>query len=214
MNRLWNLSVCCLLPLAILTCGCQSAPMSGVAPAVRQLPADARQHVHVIFVDSPVDAMQVGDIPGISEYVRCNGIPNVHYYNAYSEGSGSWISEKIRCIRRSDPCAKIMVVGWSYGTLIALQALEEIECEGLCIDTLVHLDSCVLDFTNQGARPRNVRRVVLIYRSNNEPSNIPFDALYLVEENFHLRLPKKRRAMDALMTEIWRLTGYLPGQMN
>lgn len=195
----------------LMTAGCQSVPVSSVSRGVSCQPEEFRSRVHVIFVDSPVDVARVGDIPGVCDYVRCQGISNVHYYNAYHDGGSNWISEKVRCIRRCDPSARIMLVGWSSGTKIALQALSDLECQGVCVDTLVHLDSFILDWTNNNQRPRNVGRVVLIYRKNSEPSNIPYNAMYLVDECFHLKVPKSQRSVDALMTEIWRLTGNFPG---
>ncbi|MCA9065420.1 MAG: hypothetical protein KDA96_20270 [Planctomycetaceae bacterium] len=154
-----------------------------------------------------MDFASVGGIPEIADYVdRCSEI-QVHYYNAFRDGGWRAVSETVQEIRCQDPGARIMLVGWSSGAMISLRALEDLNEKGICIDTMVHLDSFVLDIVNQGQRPRNVHRVALIYRSSNNPSNIPFDALYLVEENFHLNLPRQPRAMDALMTEIWRLTG-------
>lgn len=211
MNRTRITLLFCVAAALAAAPGCQTAPKSSVTRGVACQPAEMRGHVHVIFVDSPVDVASVGDIPGISDYVRSHGIRNVHYYNAYQNGSSTWIADKIRCIRRSDPHSRIMLVGWSSGTTLSLQALTELESDGIGVDTLIHLDSFLLDWTNNNHRPRNAGRVVLIYRQNNKPAQIPFDAMYLVEEDFHLRLPKQRRSMDAMMTEIWRLTGNFPG---
>ncbi|MCA9058948.1 MAG: hypothetical protein KDA85_10620 [Planctomycetaceae bacterium] len=166
--------------------------------------------VHVIFVDSPVDFASVGGLPEIAQRAGRCSCCRVHYYNAYRDGSWRAISAEVQQIRRADPNARIMLVGWSSGSMISLKALEDLRQRGICVDTMLHLDSFVLDMFNNRQRPRNVQRVALIYRSNNKPQNIPFDAMYLVDENFHLSLPKQPRAINALMTEIWRLTGEVP----
>ncbi len=167
---------------------------------------DSRADVHVIFVESPMDVARMGELEELCQYVQRCGYANACYYDAMRHGNSSWIVNRVCCIRRENPAARVMLVGWSSGTNSSLDALRTLGRKGVCVDTVVHVDSSILNFTNGGRRPRNAKRVVCIYRTINRPENIPCNALYLVDERWHLRMPQNRRAVSALMTEIRSLS--------
>lgn len=183
----------------------------GATAALAQTSTDASENsgasrrVHVIFVESPMDVARLGELEEVCGIVRCRGGASVCYYDSLRHGDSRWLVSRVRRIRCAEPDAAIMLVGWSSGCRLTLEALSMLRQQGLSVDTLVHLDSSLLNFTNGCRRPANVNRVVLIYRTINRPDNIPYDALYLVDERWHLRVPKRRRTLGALTTEIRRL---------
>ncbi|MEO1981526.1 MAG: hypothetical protein ABGZ24_13500, partial [Fuerstiella sp.] len=47
----------------------------------------------------------------------------------------SWIRNAVKCQGR-----KVMLVGWSYGTVVGLKALQIVANEGVRVETFVDLD--------------------------------------------------------------------------
>ncbi len=195
-----------MLFLFVSFVGCAHLSPSPMASRLASQPAESREHVYVIFVESPADLGQWGGLPQLSEYFRKCGLCQSYYFNPYVEGmDGKYLAAFVRRIRQ-DPKARVMLVGWSFGSIISLDAIHELAESRTCIDTMVYLDSWSLKLIGGEAQPNNVGRTVLVYRSHNEfPDGFPCPVKHTVDVCRHLNLPMAPHTVDVLFAEATRL---------
>lgn len=204
VNRVFSFS---LLMLLISNSGCATLSPTPSASKLSTIPSECRDHVHVIFVDSPVDVGKWGGLPKIAKYLRCAGIRHSVYRDAYVHGiHGENLAEDIRRIKCQDPCAKIMLVGWSFGSMISTEALRDLSEQGICVDTMVYLDSYLLNFTGGHDHPKNVKRTVLVYREHvGHPDGFDCAVVHKIERCRHLNVPMDEKCVCVLFNEAIRL---------
>ena len=194
-----------LLSLCVLS-GCRSVPTSPYIEMLGQHQACCLNNVHVIFVESPVDVLDIAGVKTVAASMNRAGCGNVEILNFYHGGTAEHLAERIRQVQSESPASRILVASFSSGTLIIEEALRQLEQEGRRVDTTIYIDSEIL--TDFGARPRpaNSDRYVLVYRENARvPQDIPGAELYLVDEFFHLSVPTNQTCLDAISLEIGHL---------
>ncbi len=182
--------------------GCAHLAPSSKASCVACQPQESREHVYVVFVDSPADVGQWGELPELTDYFQECGIRHTYYFNPYVEGiDGKKLAEFVRQIR-CDPEARVMLVGWSYGSMISLKAIQHLAETGTCVDTMVYLDSWSLRWAGGESQPNNVGKTVLIYRSHtNPPKGFTCPDTHSIDVFSHLSLPMAPHTVDVLLTE-------------
>ena len=87
----------------------------------------------VIFVEATPDLGQWGKIPELTEYFDRSGV-ETFYFHPHVHGDeqclASWIyHEKV------NRGHQVVVAGWSYGMVNALDALKVLERQSVCVDT-------------------------------------------------------------------------------
>jgi len=165
----------------------------------------ARQRPVVILVGADRDVMKLGQFPDLVGQFRCRGFQAVYFdplaqFNDASVLAG-WLRSYSRCGRR------IMVVGWSYGAVVAIKALNIVRREGICIDTFVELD-CY--FLNRHVGSRNLasnarRTVVLRSQLNDTPKGYRRPCFYRLDTMWHMSVPSEPQTLRILTTEAYRL---------
>jgi pimeloyl-ACP methyl ester carboxylesterase len=196
---------CSQLAIAILGAltlsGCAVVPTSPLCADVAARCDTCRDSVHIVFVHSPVDA---GDVDGLSKVADlfCEaGFKNTTTFNLYHDGSAEALACRVREIHAGDPGARVMLIGYSSGALIARGAAKRLEADGICIDTLVYLDAAILHLARD-EEPCNVLRHVLIYREGTPIPDVGDNAvIHRVEEWNHLRVPTTQSACDKMLSE-------------
>src|ERR1700687_3400844 len=128
-----------------------------VVKACEAAPADGKEHVHT-FVVNGLDPLQLGNLNGMTGYLRRLGFPQTHFEPLYGYRA---TRRHVREIHQSDPDAKIVLVGYSVGALVVRRLANDLQREGIVVDRLVYLGGDFIP-NSEGSRPSNVARVVNI----------------------------------------------------
>lgn len=167
---------------------------------------DCRANVHVIFVRSPVDAADVAGLANVAESFRLAGFCNTQLFHRLHDGGAETLASRVRRIRECQPGSRVMLVGFSSGALLARDAAKCLEADQHCIDSLVYVDSSVLNFVGCGEEPCNVHRHLLIYREGTPlPEVCGESTVCRIPEWNHLQIPTHPQTVDTLFCEAIRL---------
>jgi len=194
-----------LLSSLMLLCslGCSTVYAPRIAHQISSDP-ELAGNVSVIFVEATPDLGNWGKLPQISGYFHQHAVeafyfdPDVH---GDAQALARWIyHEKIERGRR------VIVVGWSYGVVQALDALKCLESRNVSVDTLVSIDCFWLNYHRGDCiQPSNVDRVVLIYRESAAlPTGFSQPVVYRVDTLNHLAMPGHGKTMQVLFRETIR----------
>jgi hypothetical protein len=135
----------------------QEACNASLAGACETAPPDGKEHVYTFIVNG-CDPFQLGNLKGVADYMRGLGFSQTHfdsYWNCRDVG------RQIRAIRQSDPDAKIVLMGYSWASLMVRRLANDLDKEGIALDVLVYLGGDYISNT-QRSRPTNVGQVVNI----------------------------------------------------
>jgi len=193
-----------LLILLLVAAGCATVGESTPDSHIETLPAEAKASVHVIFVNSPLDVLQIGRLAGVASYFRSKGFQNssFHYLS-----SGPKLAGEVRDLRREDDGARVALVAWSGASLWVWDALKELDETGARVDLIVYLDSnWIKKRVADEGHPDNFDRAVLIYRSDNPPvEGVPNSVIRRAETINHLAVAAHPDTVRALGEELARL---------
>jgi hypothetical protein len=142
-----------------------------------------------------------GSLNGIGDSFRELGFEDprtaTHYYR--------WsFQNKIRCIHREDPQARIVLIGYSIGASVVHSMARALEKEGIPIALLVYLDAHTF-VNNFHRRPSNVCRVICITSSGlllKGATVAEADCIQQVAGAHHLNVPKKMATWHTLVREL------------
>ena len=193
-----------LTALLLVAAGCATVGGSKPDSHIETLPAEAKDSVHVIFVNSPLDILQVGRLAGVASYFRSRGFEHSSFQYL---SSGSKLAGEVRDLRREDDGARIALVAWSGASLWVWDALKELDETGERVDLIVYLDSNWIKkrVSNEG-HPDNFDRAVLIYRSDNLPvEGVPNSVIRRAETTNHLAVAAHPDTIETLGEELARL---------
>ena len=192
----------------LVTCltisGCASCPIpsSPHAMLLQSQPPSNLDDVHVIFVESSADVGHFGRLEEVCCSMRQLGLRNAVYFEPIIDGDSDDLVEQIRDIRDENPNSRIMLVGWSIGSLCVKSALVALDRCGEGVETVVYIDSGFLKISDFTGHPDNADRVLLIYRSHKSPPRcIPNSEVQCVDAWFHLAVPHHRVTVDQLVQE-------------
>lgn len=205
------------LLVGILLCatGCYHVPRTYSEACLHQVPACTSQHVHVIMVDSPVDVARIGKIPKVAERLQSDGFQNTQYFAPRRDGGGKQLATRIRTIKELDPSSRVMLVGWSAGSMVIVSALDRLADDGIVVDSVMYLDSSFLHLATRHGHPANVGHTILAYRACNPlPRGVPNAEVLTVPEQMHLAVPTRAPVFDRLVAEVHRLSNAMPMPQN
>lgn len=114
-----------------------------------------KERVHVFGVNG-LNPLCLGNFNGMMGYFRKQGFENNYFGQLYTS---HWFASKIREIRRTDPQARIALIGFSLGANYVQAIANNLAKDGVKVDLVVYL---VGDFVgdSDASRPPNVGRVV------------------------------------------------------
>jgi hypothetical protein len=159
--------------------------------------------VYVIIIDSPVDPLRIGRLNQLAGVIRRAGFSNVEFFHPWVKGRSHHLTHRVLEIRRRCPDARVVMIGWSMGTIWAGNAARSLAAQGVCIDSFINMDSKLYGPTSSGGYPPNIHRTLLLYRNNaNVPSGVPGSYLVRVNEFMHLRVPSNTSAQNAIVREL------------
>lgn len=159
----------------------------------------------IIFVGASRDVAKMGRVPQLSEKFRECGY-NATYFDPWrSLRDVDEVCDLIRMHRRRG--SRVMVVGWSIGTVVGLKALHRLQKEGVDVDTFVEVDCFNLKrYMGDHVHPCNAHRVVVIRSSLNQPVEGYYrPAVHRLDTAWHLGVPHHERTVCVLKSEANRI---------
>lgn len=201
------------LALLLTTIGCASSPIprSPHASLLQCQPAANLDNVHVIFVESPADLGHWGRFDDVCYSMQQLGLDNTVFFKPRVNGHSCDLAEYIRNVRRQNPNSRVMLVGWSMGSLYIRKTLKLLDQTGDRVDTVVYLDSVFLTYADSRGHPANADRVLLIYRSHKSPPQcIPNSEVQYINCQYHLPVAHCPATIDSLVQEALALSATAP----
>jgi pimeloyl-ACP methyl ester carboxylesterase len=176
-----------------------------VVEACERAPVDGREHVHT-FVVNGWDPLRLGNLNGMTGYVRGLGFAQTHFGPWWASRS---VGRQIRALRQTDPDARIVLVGFSFGALTVRRLANDLEREGIAVDRLVYVGGDFIGNTAR-SRPSNVAKVVNIQGHGFIFSGYDLffngadidNALNVRLDTRHFVLPSRAQTMETLVSEL------------
>ena len=170
---------------------------------------DARQHTHVFFANG-IDPMNLSEYYGLCQFIERNGFPNTYFGQMACRVK---FREKIKAIRECDPCARIVLIGFSGGVYVVRRLTNELRQDGIDVDLLVYLGGDMLSNTEKSI-PCNAKRIVNItanrfwlYGGNLVWKSVELDgAVNMRLPVGHLQIPSRLETIQLLMNELGAAT--------
>jgi hypothetical protein len=129
-------------------------------PDPGQLGSFPGAHVYILGVNG-LDPLCVGNFNGFLDYFRNNGYSHTYFSQFYS---CHWVPDEVRTIRKKDPEARIVLIGYSLGANYVRHIANNLCKDDTRVDLLVYISG---DFVGNCAasKPGNVCRIVNIRSS-------------------------------------------------
>jgi hypothetical protein len=156
----------------------------------------------IIFIGANRDLMKSGKLPQVTDDFRAYGYDAVYLDPWTQMGDAElladWIRTAVTCQGR-----QVMLVGWSYGTVVGLEALDIVASEGIGVDTFVELDCFNLTWhRGDGLQAANAQRVVVIRSSRNQRTvSYCRPVVHRLDKFWHLHVPTDERTRCILLAE-------------
>ena len=108
------------------------------------IPQEKRDRVHFFLVNG-LDPLYAGNLNGVAAYFRSIGFNNT---NCYQFTSTPAVRRQIETVRRDDPEARIVLLGFSVGANCVRGLANSLQRDGTPIDCLIYLggDTIFNDF--------------------------------------------------------------------
>lgn len=127
------------------------------AEFARQLPAEAKQHVYLFFLNG-IDPLEFGQLSQLRDFCQELGFAKSWYGQFYHR----WYFQRvIEDIVHRDAEARFVIVGFSAGALAARDLASSLNQENIPVDLLVYIGGATLTNSPRN-RPNNVRRLLHI----------------------------------------------------
>lgn len=206
------LSLCCLpgclswvhpVPEDVYTCAYQSAdePLT-IAPAVCQ-----PSQVHVFFIHG-LDPCDLANLRGVREYCHRHGFTNTTLAQFYH---GPWIIDRIRKIRECDPCAPVLIFGFSAGTCTARNVVHVLHKKyGIDVNTVIYTSGITLS-DNSYSCPDHIAKVIHIRDCSHISGKFLSGAEnYKYSDAGHFGTPTHPNTLAVLLEELNALAANAP----
>lgn len=169
-----------------------------------------REHVYVFMINGLTVLPHIyGSMNPLGTTLREHGYVHnqtaTHFYRRSFQNT-------IRRIHRSDPQARIVLVGYSIGAGVVHAIAKTCAHEGIPIALLVYLDGHAC-FSNLNEQLSNVERVVCLTSSACilRGTVVPYaDLAVEIQPSRHLNVPKKDATLQALLQELAAVAATVP----
>jgi hypothetical protein len=123
----------------------------------QSIPQEKKDRVHFFLING-LDPLYSGNLNGVAAYFRSIGFANTSCHQFPS----TWkVRRQIETIRRSDPEARIVLLGYSAGANFVRSLANNVQRDGIHIDCLIYLGGDTI-FNSSTSRPPNVGQIVNI----------------------------------------------------
>jgi len=173
-----------------------------------------QDHVYVWFING-MDFLGCGNFHGLAEVTRCSGFRNTKYGQVYD--SGHFLTQ-ICDIAKTDPDAKIVLVGFSAGAYCSCALAHDLHERQIPIALLVYMAADIVK-DKHTSWPPNAARLLNVYGD----TVLPMTGDLLRTENItgarnirlatsHIAVPRHHVAIQALAEEL-RSVCLVPSEM-
>lgn len=160
----------------------------------------------IIFIGADRDVAKMGQLERVTREFKASGY-NAVYFDPWKQFNDDEALANV--IRQAVQCQgqRVMLVGWSFGTVVGLKALQILEREGICVETFIELDCFNLTFyMGDHFQPSNARRVIVIRSKLNGPTEgYRCAEVHKLESYWHLGVPTHRSTRCVLLSEANKL---------
>ncbi|GBD36635.1 hypothetical protein HRbin36_01760 [bacterium HR36] len=177
------------------------------AAFVRQLPAEAKQHVYLFFLNG-VDPLEFGQLSALRDYCRELGFGKSWYGQFYHR----WYFQRvIEDIWQRDSQARFVIVGFSAGAIAARDLANALQRENIPIDLLVYIGGATLT-NSPRSRPENVGRVIHVRANDPIFRGWAIDGADNVkcQDVWHFGTPNHPETRRRLAEALAEITGKIP----
>lgn len=162
----------------------------------------SKEHVYIFLVNG-LDPLHYAGMPDLANYLRALGYPHV-YYGEMITATG--FADKMQEIARRDPCARFVLIGYSFGGNIARNITHSLHDNGISVDLLVYLNANTLRNTPYD-RPQNAKRVVSILAWGIVLDGAILDSAenIVISDAWHFNTPTHPQTLQVLERELLAL---------
>lgn len=177
-------------------------------PGFFESQANCRMNKVHIFGVNGLNPMCLGNFNGFCEYLKEQGFTNTYFGQLYT--SHTFI-EKIKGIRKCDPDAKIVLIGYSLGADNVRNLANKLCEQGVTVDLLMYM---VGDLIKNEPRswPPNVAQVVnirskgiILFLRLIDGQDIDGARNYMLDKR-HILIPSREETMQLVMRELLAFT--------
>jgi hypothetical protein len=119
------------------------------------IPQEKKDRVHFYLING-LDPLQASNVHGVAAYFRSIGFTNT---TSYQFPATPRARREIEAVRRSDPQARIVLLGFSVGANCARGLANSLNKDGVTIDCLVYVGGDTV-FNTPTSKPANVGQIV------------------------------------------------------
>ncbi|MCS7167311.1 MAG: hypothetical protein NZ914_06735 [Gemmatales bacterium] len=127
------------------------------AEFARQLPAQAKQHVYIFFLNG-LDPFEFAQLSALRDYCRDLGFQRCWFGQFYHRW---YFQQVIEEIWQEDAEARLVLVGFSAGAIAARDLAHALKRANIPVDLLMYIGGAILT-NSPRSRPENVRRLIHI----------------------------------------------------
>jgi len=121
------------------------------------IPKEKKDRVHFFLING-LDPLQASNIHGVAAYFRAIGFANT---SSYQFPSTPKVRRQIETLRRTDPEARIVLMGFSVGANCVRGLANNLQKDGIHIDCLIYVGGDTV-FNSPSSKPANVGQIVNI----------------------------------------------------
>ena len=121
------------------------------------IPQEKKDRVHFFLING-LDPLQASNVHGVAAYFRSIGFANT---SSYQFPSTPKVRRQIEALRRTDPEARIVLLGFSVGANCVRGLANNLQKDGVTIDCLIYVGGDTV-FNSPSSRPANVGKIVNI----------------------------------------------------
>lgn len=205
MNPITSRTLILTALATLLFSGCTTTGNYSIAPC-RVAPPVIPDNTLVIFIGAAPDLGKWARVPELAQQFNRCGVNSVFLEPWEQLGDhkivADWIRTAVRCRKQ-----RVMIVAWSYGAVVGLKALKNLEREGICIDTFMEIDCFNLRWHMLGNVKRsNVRRTVVVRSAfNGKPDEYGPCSFHHLEDWEHLASPTNPHTIQVIHHELARI---------
>jgi hypothetical protein len=182
-------------------------PGPEVTIGCQELPKACKDHVY-IFVIHGLDPLDLANLNGLCDYIHHLGFNKTYYGQLYSRPV---LEQEMLKIQESDPGARYVVIGFSFGANQARDLTHFAGEHGIHVDLLVYLGGNTLENV-PADRPENTTTIVNILASGCIWNGAQLDGAINMEVSdvHHFGSPTHPRTLDVLTRELTSLAAAVP----
>ena len=189
-TRRWM--ICAILVTVLANAGCVTCCHKGYQRSLEngaeyEVPTPCRGQVHVIMMHGLTPSTASG-LNTLRLKLGENGFAKIGMAELYS---ALWVKSEIECIRRHNPDARFVLVGYDFGGAAAISLARDLTATGVPVDALVLIDpmGCAAD-------PCGVP--TLLVMSARATTSVPHSETIVVPDASHFGLPAHPTTVAAI----------------